>query len=200
MCGLSGYYRSSKLDESHIVEMTKVLAHRGPDNTGYFEDDRILLGHNRLSIIDLSDKANQPFYSENERYVMVYNGEVYNFKEISTELQLNPKTNSDTEVVIEAYVKWGDSFIEKLNGMFAIAIYDRKLKTLKIWRDRFGIKPVFYYWDGKDFAFASELKALLKLPLPKEINSESIKDYLFLEYIPQPNTSFVNFHKLPTID
>jgi len=196
MCGLSGYYKSSKLDNSYIKPMAEVLSHRGPDNTGFYEDEIICLAHNRLSILDLSEKANQPFYSSNNKLVMIYNGEVYNYKEIAKELKFETRTNSDTEVVIEAYLKWGDTFVDKLNGMFAIAIYDREKKTLKLWRDRFGIKPLYYYWDGQHFAFASELKALHILPFQKEINQTSLGDYLFLEYIPQPNTILKNFFKL----
>ena len=155
MCGLSGYYKSSKLHAGLIKPMADTLNHRGPDYTGFYEDENICLAHNRLSILDLSESANQPFYSPDGKYVMLFNGEVYNFKEIQQKLNYSPKTKSDTEIVLQAYLTWGNDFVYELNGMFAIAIYNKESKELNLWRDRFGIKPLNYYWDGVNFAFAS---------------------------------------------
>ena len=196
MCGIAGHINHSSIDDSAIGSMIDRIKHRGPDYTGFFKDDLLSLAHARLSILDLSNKANQPFHSSDERYVMAYNGEVYNFRELAAEMSYTPKTSSDTEIVLEAYQNYGDDFVHKLNGMFAIAIYDRKEKVVKIWRDRFGIKPLYYYWDGRRFAFASELKSLYALGFEKTINTMSLNSYLFLEYIPQPDTIFENFHKL----
>ena len=176
--------------------MNDSLAHRGPDASGIYTDELFCLGHRRLSILDLSAHGNQPFTSSDGHYIMVYNGEVYNFQELASELNFIPKTGTDTEVVLEAYVRYGDDFVSKLNGMFSIAIYHKESGELKIWRDRIGIKPLYYYWDGKHFAFASELKSLFMLPFSKEINEEALKDFLFLEYIPQPKTILNNFYKL----
>lgn len=197
MCGITGFV-SPKFKNEHLHQMTHSLKHRGPDAEGYFYDESscVGLGHRRLSIIDLSDHANQPMKSHCERYVMVFNGEVYNYKEIATNIKRNWKTRSDTEVILEAFVEYGEDFVHYLNGMFAIAIWDKFENKLYLFRDRFGIKPLLYFFDGTTFAFASELKALLSLKLPKELNKEAIKDYLFLEYIPQEQTIFNHYFKL----
>lgn len=197
MCGITGFI-TPKFTKEQLLDMTRSLSHRGPDAEGYFYDEslNIGLGHRRLSILDLSDQANQPMTSHCKRYTMVFNGEVYNYKEIAKNIQRNWKTTSDTEVILEAFVEYGEDFVHRLNGMFAIAIWDQQKKQLLIFRDRFGIKPLLYYYDGATFAFASELKALLKLNLPRELNKEAIKDYFFLEYIPQEQTAFKNYFKL----
>lgn len=196
MCGIAGFYNSPALKPELINAMINNIRHRGPDKQAFYKDDTVSLGHARLKVIDLSDDANQPFYSKNGRYVMVYNGEVYNFRELAAEMRYTPFTSSDTEIILECFQRYGEGFVNKLNGMFAIAVYDKENGELNIWRDRFGIKPLFYYWDGTNFAFASELKALYTLPFQKEINEQSLHDYLFLEYVPQPNTILKNFHKL----
>ncbi len=186
--------------------MTDALRHRGPDAEGFYSDEICGLGHRRLSIIDLSDRANQPMYSSDGRFVIIYNGEVYNFTEIGAQLKSRPamgknpiqfKTNSDTEVIVEAFAAYGIDFVHQLNGMFAIAIYDTQKKELYLFRDRLGIKPFFYYWDGKNFAFASELKSLRLLKqLTFEINQQAVKEFLHLGYIPAPATIYNKFHKL----
>lgn len=198
MCGITGIYGNFSSLEEKIKGMNDALQHRGPDAEGYFFDPQrgLALGHRRLSILDLSTHANQPFHSKCGRYVMVYNGEVYNYKEIAQELDVAMTTHCDTEVIIEAYVKWGEAFIHKLNGMFALAIYDKQTFKLQLFRDRFGIKPLFYYFDGKNFGFASETKALFDILGNRELNLEAVKDYLFLEYIPNGQSIFKNVHKL----
>jgi asparagine synthase (glutamine-hydrolysing) len=180
MCGITGIYKSNPSNDD-LVAMTEAIKHRGPDAFGYYINDNVALGHRRLSILDLSVNGNQPMFSHCKRYVMVYNGEIYNYQEIASELQsqyqsqISFKSSSDSEVILEAYVKWGMGFIEKLNGMFAIAIYDTVMKELILVRDRMGIKPLFYYKDEKQLIFASELKAIREAKgLQFEINQDAI--------------------------
>lgn len=197
MCGITGFYSlSQKWTQAQLSQMTQALRHRGPEAEGYFQDERCGLGHRRLKVIDLSDAANQPMFSHDERYAMVFNGEVYNFQEIAKKYDLKLKTRSDSEVILELFVKLKTLFVEELNGMFALAIYDRETQELYIYRDRLGIKPLFYYWDGQNFAFASETKALLKLGISREINTEALQDYLFLEYVPDHLSIFKHIQKL----
>jgi len=134
------------------------------------------------------------------RYVCVYNGEVYNFKSIAEDLDIELKTSSDTEVIVEAFAEWGVTFINKLNGQFSICIYDKQEQILYIFRDRIGIKPLFYYWDGDNFAFSSELKSLLEIKYirdRRQINNSAVNEFLHLGYIPEPNTIFSNIRKFP---
>ncbi|MDB4534296.1 asparagine synthase (glutamine-hydrolyzing) [Vicingaceae bacterium] len=197
MCGITGFV-SSELDNENLLQMTNALKHRGPDAIGYFFDKNLNvgLGHRRLSIIDVSEAGNQPMTSHCERYIMVFNGEVYNFDDLKKNLKRDWKSNSDSEVILEAFVEFGVDFVSHLNGMFAIAIWDKIGRKLHLFRDRFGIKPLLYYFDGISFAFGSELKALLSLKFPRTLNKEAVKDYLFLEYIPQDQTVFKNYFKL----
>lgn len=204
MCGISGYFTVNGLfNESDLRAMNNTLVHRGPDADGFFVEKNIGLGHRRLSIIDLSTTANQPMLSANGQFVIVYNGEVYNFKEIETELrkekpQTALKTKSDTEVILEAFVHWGENFVQKLNGMFAITIYDRQTEALYLYRDRIGVKPLYYFWDTKNILFASELKALTKLrgKIPLSINKTAINEFLHLGYIPGPHSIYEKVFKL----
>jgi asparagine synthase (glutamine-hydrolysing) len=206
MCGIAGYYSfDDSINKNDLKQMTDTIKHRGPNSDGFFVQDQVGLGHRRLSIIDLRDVANQPMTSFNERYVIVYNGEVYNFKELSNQVRVNNdnfyyKTNSDTEVILEAFAKWGVDFVNRLNGMFAIAIYDKIDKHLFLYRDRIGIKPIYYYWDGVNFMFASEMKALVALPSIKNkltINHDAISEYLHLGYIPAPHSIYNEIKKFP---
>jgi len=205
MCGIAGFMSfKGYFNEEDLHKMTNRIAHRGPDAEGFFFDGVCGLGHRRLSIIDLSERSNQPMYSSNERYVIVYNGEVYNFQEIGAGLKesngnnsMKLKTSSDTEVILEAFSQLGIDSIQQLNGMFAIAIYDKELQELYLIRDRLGIKPLMYYWDGNNLAFASEIKSLIELSkVNREINPESIGDFLHLGFIPAPNSIFKHIHKL----
>lgn len=201
MCGICGYYSTFGLfSDNDLIQSVRSLAHRGPDAEGIYLDNTIGLGHRRLSIIDLSPSANQPMHSLCGKYVIVYNGEVYNYKEIAKDLNTTFKTHSDTEVVLEAFAKWKEDVIYKLNGMFAFAIYDKYQQELFLFRDRMGIKPLYYFYDGKNLAFASELKSLLKFSYIKKklnINKKVIPVFLNLGYIPEPYTIYENIYKLP---
>lgn len=201
MCGIAGYYSANKVfNEAHLRNMTSLMAHRGPDAEGFFMDDKVGLGHKRLSIIDLSDSANQPMFAQNNNYVIVFNGEIYNFQELAAELNISLKTSSDTEVLIEAFAKWGVKFVKKLNGMFAIAIFCKSDGTLYLFRDRMGIKPLFYYFHNKQLVFASELKSILALNTIQEnksINKQALRTFLHVGYIPEPLTIYTNVFKFP---
>jgi len=198
MCGIAGFI-SRNYNQEHLRLLTSAIKHRGPDAEGFFYEpaDHVGLGHRRLSIIDLSAAANQPFYSHCGRYVLVFNGELYNFKEIAGTYGIRPRTSSDSEILLEAFAKKGMACVQDFNGMFAFAIWDRQEKTLFLTRDRFGVKPLVYYHKGNDFAFASELKALLQLPVEKKINMAALQDYFFLEYIPNAVSILHDFYKLP---
>lgn len=187
--------------------MTNALSHRGPDADGFFFNGICGLGHRRLSILDLSVSANQPMYSrslssfdgesQEERFVIVYNGEIYNYAELAKELNIKMRTTSDTEVILELFVKYGVEFVHKLNGMFAIAIYDQLKQSLYLFRDRIGIKPLYYYWDRNKLLFGSELKSLQCLNLDLKLNHDAIADFLHLGYVPAPRSIFENIKKLP---
>lgn len=205
MCGITGIYSFKKPASKPLLEeMTNAISHRGPNAYGYFEskDSHCMLGHRRLSIIDLSDAANQPMQSHCKRYLIVFNGEVYNFQEIREEIQrysdFDFSTTSDTEVLVEAFALWGKAFVYKLNGMFAIAIYDTQDAVLWLFRDRLGIKPLYYFIDDELFAFSSELKSLLALRAKKgpfHLNKEALNYYLRLGYIPEPHSIYKEVHK-----
>jgi len=206
MCGICGFYSDSGVFSRNDLErMASALSHRGPDADGFFMNGNVGLGHRRLSIIDLSNAANQPMYSHNDRFVMVYNGEVYNFREIVQECKVkDPEfrlhTSSDSEVILEAFALWGVDFVNKLNGMFAIVIYDKLEDSLYVFRDRVGIKPIYYFWDGQNFAFASELKALKTSAFINSnisLNATAINEYLHLGYIPEPHSIYQNIYKFP---
>lgn len=197
MCGIAGFY-SKKFSRQQLEQMTDIIGHRGPDATGYFFDETtgVGLGHRRLSIIDLSAAANQPFYSRDGRYIMIYNGEVYNYKEVAARYRIQQRTTSDSEVIIEAFAKAGVESLTHLNGMFAIAIWDKQEEKLYLIRDRIGIKPIYYYWRDNIFAFASELKSLFYFSFPRQINHDSVADFLYLGYIPGDSTIYYDFKKL----
>ncbi len=198
MCGIAGFYNQD-WTKDQVQQMTDCLQHRGPDAGGVFYDDEtgVGLGHRRLSILDLSEAANQPFYSRDGRYCMIFNGEIYNFREVALKYQIQTRTSSDTEVIIESFAKVGIDCLNDFNGMFALAIWDSLEKRLWLVRDRFGVKPLVYYQKGNVFAFASELKALLKLPIERKINMAALRDFLFLEYVPSSQSILQDFHKLP---
>lgn len=203
MCGIAGIVNwNNHEDESSIQKMCDAIAHRGPDHAGYLNLPEVKLGHRRLSIIDLSSSASQPMQDANARYQIVFNGEIYNYQEIKNELLLKGyrfNNNSDTEVVLNAYAEWGKECLNKFNGMFAIAIWDTKNKTLFIARDRFGKKPFYYtFLPNNTFLFASEISALLTHPMvSKEIDMEAVNCYLSIGYILAPLSIYKSIKKFP---
>lgn len=178
--------------------MNEATRHRGPDDTGVALFDHCSLGHDRLSIIDLSPRAHQPMTSADGRYTITYNGELYNFKEIRNELagKYQFKSDSDTEVILNAYAEWGAKMLSKFNGIFAFAIYDRECDELFLARDRAGVNPLYYYYDGQKFVFSSEIKAILEAGVPREVDREAFNHYMRLLYVPAPLTMFKNIMKL----
>jgi asparagine synthase (glutamine-hydrolysing) len=201
MCGIAGIVGLA--DQNLIKKMTDLQAHRGPDDAGtmVFENDRVVLGHRRLSIIDLSPAGHQPMTNRAGDLTIVFNGEIYNFQEIRYELEKSGhafQSNSDTEVLLHAYAKWGPRCLDRLIGMFAFAIWDARTKTLFAARDQLGVKPFYYTLvDGK-LAFASELKALLQVPgVRREVDPDGIHSILLFLWIPDPKTIFKNIFKLP---
>ncbi len=204
MCGITGFFSTNKqFEKLDLIKMTSAIIHRGPDAQGYFTDGVCGLGHARLSILDLSEQANQPMYSADEQHVIVFNGEVYNFQELAKQIEYPLRTQSDTEVLVELFIKQYVKFVYQLNGMFAMAIYNRVSGELFLFRDRLGIKPLYYYWDESEsgqvnFVFASEMKALLKLDqIDRELDMSAVSDFLHLGYIPAPKSIFKKIHKLP---
>ncbi|MBQ4230125.1 MAG: asparagine synthetase B, partial [Salinivirgaceae bacterium] len=199
MCGIAGYYAiKGEPDKRQIERMTDVLRHRGPDAGGTYVGPNVALGHRRLSIIDLSTAANQPMFSHSGRHVAVFNGEIYNYREVAAELGIATRTTSDTEVVVEAFELLGPQFVERLNGMFAIAICEVATQRIWLFRDRMGVKPLFYYLSDSTFAFASELKAIEQLDdfkRSKRINRLAVNKFLQLGYIPAPDTIYENVFK-----
>ncbi|MDP6700543.1 MAG: asparagine synthetase B, partial [Candidatus Latescibacteria bacterium] len=155
------------MDAGVLERMTRVLRHRGPDDFGVWSEGGVGFGHQRLSIIDISSGGHQPMAVDDGAYCITYNGEIYNYIELRAELEGRGRvcrTQSDTEVLLQTYAAYGESCLDRLNGMFAFAVWDRSEQKLFAARDRLGIKPFYYYWDGQLFAFASEPKALLEHP------------------------------------
>ena len=175
------------------------IVHRGPDASGLHLDGVVKAGFRRLAIIDLADEANQPMFA-GESWI-VFNGEIYGFLDLRRQLEKAGHkfhTQSDTEVLLHAYLEWGDDFVEHVDGMFAIAIWDSNRRQLRLYRDRPGIKPLYYYFDGSHFAFASELKAIEKLVGTEnlQVNGSALYDFLSYRYVPAPKTMYRNCHKL----
>lgn len=200
MCGIAGII-GQKASKANILEMLDCQKHRGPDFTDYYvEENRIALGHNRLSIIDLSSNANQPFTSEDGNLVMVFNGEIYNYIELRKELQSRYqfRTQSDTEVLLNAYKEWGKKCLDKLNGMFAFVIWNKKEQSLFAARDRFGVKPFYYHFDNSNFSFASEIKTILDSGIEKVANENVWSNFFTEGSYGLPNETFwKNIHQLP---
>jgi asparagine synthase (glutamine-hydrolysing) len=196
MCGICGFYGFE--DINVLKKMVKILAHRGPDDNGFYVDENISLGHTRLSIIDLSEKGRQPMSNEDGTIWIVYNGETYNFMELRKELEAKHSfySNTDTEVLIHAYEEYGLDFIKKLRGMFAFALYDSKKKKLVLARDPIGKKPLYYYWDGERFIFASEIKAILEAGIKREIDTDGLSAYLTYQYTIGQKTMFKGIKKV----
>lgn len=204
MCGIFGNfcYTGDNVSRATLMEMARAIGHRGPDAVGVDMDARAALGNTRLSILDLSEASNQPMLSEDERIALVQNGEIYNFVELREELRRlghRFRTTGDTEVLLRAFEQWGPDFVSRLNGMFAIAVHDRRDGRLWLFRDRLGVKPLF--WHGGTgagrFWFASEIKALLAAGVPAEPDMDALAQFLALNYVPAPQTAFRDIRHLP---
>lgn len=201
MCGFVGF--ANKIDNSNKVlcDMLDAIKHRGPDAEGTYIDDDIALGHRRLSIIDVSDTGNQPLYSEDGTKVLVFNGEIYNYMDIRNELISKGykfRTKTDSEVLIHGYTEYGKDLLSKLRGMFSFVVWDKTKKELFGVRDFFGIKPLYYYKNGSDFMFGSEIKSFLRHPaFKKELNEAALENYLTFQYSVSDETFFKNVYKLP---
>ncbi len=202
MCGIAGVLRQdgARVDETLLGRMTNVLAHRGPDGAGVVVDGPAGIGHRRLSIIDLST-GGQPMVADDGAVCITYNGEVYNYQALREELTARGqvfRTTSDTEVILRGYEAWGVDVLPRLRGMFAFAIWDARRRRLFLARDRFGIKPLVYSWDGRSLLFGSEIKAILQDPsVPRDLDLEAVRDYFTHLFVPGPRTIFRTIQKLP---
>jgi len=207
MCGITGILRinpaAPALDESLIDRMTDSLAHRGPSDRGTWSDDRIGIGSRRLSVIDLSSAGHMPMSNEDGSVQIVYNGEVYNFRELKERFKLAEpghvfRSRTDTEVLLHLYEEIGIEMVQHLNGMFGIAIWDSRVKKLYLIRDHAGIKPLFYQRDDRYFRFGSEIKAILvDNRVPRKPSLQALHDFLTFDYMPGPQTAFEGIRKLP---
>ena len=202
MCGINGILHlqpQKKVDERNLIKMRDSLEHRGPDDKGLFIENTIGLGHRRLSILDVSLAGHQPFFSEDGRYVMVYNGEIYNYKEFYPELKssgFDIKTTSDTEVLMKLFQLHGLKMLNRLNGMFAFAIWDKLEKKLTLVRDRMGVKPLYYSFYNETFYFASEQKALFTAGVPLKMAQDGLEEYIFNRFVAGENTLYQNIKKV----
>lgn len=203
MCGISGFISKKRITVEQLIAMNDTMLHRGPDDSGAeifaaADGYSVGLAQRRLSIMDLSPLGHQPMHAADGRVSIVYNGEIYNFKELKQELSGYPfRSQCDTEVILAAYEKWGIGCVERFNGMFAIALFDRETQELYLVRDRIGKKPLYYWKDGENLVFASELKPIMACPgFPKKIDRSVLPTYLYQQYIPEPDTIFENVKKL----
>ena len=195
MCGICGFNWN---DASLIKKMCKVIEHRGPDNSGIYTSKHMSLGHLRLSIIDTSEKGKQPMQNEDGSVWIVFNGEIYNYKDLRSILEKKHtfNTGTDTEVIIHAYEEWGHECLGKFNGMFAFAIWDTRKNELFLARDRLGIKPLFYYYDGDKFIFSSEIKAIIEHDIERSLNKKILNQFLIYSYCVNNETLMENIYDL----
>ncbi|MEI6218978.1 MAG: asparagine synthase (glutamine-hydrolyzing), partial [bacterium] len=201
MCGIAGYIkRDGEVEVRTVKSMCDMIRHRGPDDEGFFVRGSVGLGMRRLSIIDIAG-GHQPIFNEQGTICTVFNGEIYNYKELRLVLHAHGhkfSTRTDTEVLVHQYEESGSKCVSALNGMFAFAIWDEQQQRLFIARDRMGIKPLYYYFDGERFLFASEIKSLLvKDGIKPQLNEKSLWDYLTFRYVPEPETIWKGIRKLP---
>jgi asparagine synthase (glutamine-hydrolysing) len=195
MCGIAGGFVLDNWDENKILPF---ISHRGPDSSGFYKDDNFFLGHTRLSIQDLSDNGSQPMFSDDGKYVIIFNGEIYNHLEIREHLknEYSFKSSGDTETVLYAYLKYGLEFLKKLNGIFALAIYDIQEKKIFIARDQLGVKPLYLYKDENKFLFSSELKTFLAFNINKSLEPKALNNYLSFLWSPGELVPFSHVKKL----
>jgi asparagine synthase (glutamine-hydrolysing) len=199
ICGIVNFDHTEMANGGVVKRMTETLVHRGPDDDGLFVEGPAGLGFRRLSIIDLNG-GHQPIFNEDGSAAIIFNGEIYNYRDLATGLAEKGhifKTRSDTETILHAYEEYGDDCVQHLRGMFAFAIWERSRRRLLLARDRLGVKPLYYYCNGRFLAFASEIKALLEVPsVPREVDVEALDQYLALRYVPGPRTMFKNIFRL----
>ncbi len=200
MCGIFGIIKNNGqcINDDEIQKMHIAQRHRGPDHFGYYQNEHIFLGNNRLSIIDL-DSGNQPFYSVDKQVCVLQNGEIFNYVELKSELRSRGivfSTESDTEVILKLYEEFGISMIEKLNGMFSIVILDLRNNKLFLIRDRFGQKPLFYFTDNKQFVFSSEIKSILELGINTTLNFDALKSFLRYNFVAGKESIFKNIKSI----
>ena len=196
MCGISGIYcpgSSQLIDLEAAGKMLQVIHHRGPDDQGSYQDHNFWIGFKRLSIIDLST-GHQPMFNEDSSIVVVCNGEIYNYKELRSELVMKGhsfRSASDVEVIVHLYEEYGEDFISKLRGMFGLAVWDSNERKLLLGRDRIGIKPLYYSCNPNQILFSSEIKSIIAYPeFEREVSSQALSDLLCLKYVPTPHTIF----------
>jgi asparagine synthase (glutamine-hydrolysing) len=197
MCGIAGFSWS---DPRLIKKMTSLIAHRGPNDSGHFVSSKVSLGNRRLSVIDLSKRGKQPIFNEDRSVVIVFNGEIYNYRALRKDLEEKGhifKSDTDTETVVHGYEEYGPDICKMLDGMFAFAIWDNKKSQLMLARDAIGKRPLYYSFDGNNLIFGSEIKALLAHPIKKKINTSCLSDYLTLRFSPDTITMFEGIHKIP---
>jgi asparagine synthase (glutamine-hydrolysing) len=194
MCGINGFTAENK---ELVGRMNASTKHRGPDGSEIYTDADISFGFNRLAIIDLSQEAMQPMWSSDKRFVIIFNGEIYNYQELKKELAAYSfSTQSDTEVILAAYSQWGSAAFAKLNGMFALALWDTKEKRLVLARDPVGIKPLYYSFAAGKLVFSSEIKGILETGVSRKLNQEAFQHYLRLMYVPGDMTMIEGVHKV----
>lgn len=204
MCGIAGkhyFYGGREVSRQIIEAMTDVMAHRGPNDRGLYRGTSVALGHRRLSILDLSSAGHQPMSNEDGTVWVVFNGEIYNYKQLRSRLESHGhvfKSNTDTEVIVHAYEEYAEDCVKHFHGMFAFGIWDERNRKLFLARDHFGIKPL-YYFVGQDFlSFGSEIKAILQdEDVPKAVDTQSLSNFLSVHYVPAPRTMFEGIKKLP---
>jgi len=202
MCGITGVFAFNlvgKFNMIHVTAATMALHKRGPDFQDIYIDEFVGLGHRRLSIIDTRSVAHQPMWDETKRYCIIFNGEIFNYRELRAELEssgIKFHTESDTEVLLKIFIHAGAACLQRLNGFFAFCIYDKNEQSFFVARDRYGIKPLLYVFDEDKFLFASEMKAILEYGIDKELDYTSLFTYLQLNYIPAPDTIFTHVKKI----
>lgn len=199
MCGITGIYAFNQLGRLNMINLaaaTDAMASRGPDMQLTYHDEFVGLGHRRLSVIDLSPEASQPMEDHTGRYVLIFNGEVYNYRQLRSQLEVHFATQSDTEVLLYLLIQRGIEALKDVNGFFAFAFYDKETRKLLIARDRFGIKPVHYYADQDKLIFASEMKSILRYGIDRQLNPAALQTYFQLNYIPGPHSILEGCRKL----
>jgi asparagine synthase (glutamine-hydrolysing) len=203
VCGIAGVFNVNGEPISPVIlrKMTDAIAHRGPDGEGFYIDSFVGLGNRRLAIIDLSPAGHQPMVTQDGRYALTYNGEIYNFQELRAELEAlghQFHSRTDTEVVLHAYAEWGEGSLEHFNGMFAFAIWDKERQELSLARDRFGVKPLYYMLQGPSLLFGSEIKTILAHPAYRTaMDKEALLEYFTFQNFFTDKTLFQGIRLLP---